>query len=323
MKETLINTQKKLDALKEIKVDEKVTIEGELILGEDISVFGTLSTKGRLKFNYGCRIVAWGNSSVEAWGNSSVVARGNSSVEAWGNSSVVARGNSSVVARGNSSVVAWENSSVEARENSSVEARENSSVEAWGNSSVVAWGNSSVEAWGNSSVVARGNSVVRIRCAIKNVVLYGFSVCFKPFDLKFKIEKKSKTTIIQNIEPLDYFKRNGIEKTKKIILYKRVSHDYKTQENTPNETLWLLGTIVVHPSWNPKEKECGEGKFHAVSRPYFADEFRSTKNDKYVAIEIECKDLYEWKDDPQYPHKIGFRRGRVLYDVDKFGKALK
>ena len=243
MKETLINTQKKLDALKEIKVDEKVTIEGELILGEDISVFGTLSTKGRLKFNYGCRIEAWGNSSVEARGN--------------------------------------------------------------------------------SSVVARGNSVVRIRCAIKNVVLYGFSVCFKPFDLKFKIEKKSKTTIIQNIEPLDYFKRNGIEKTKKIILYKRVSHDYKTQENTPNETLWLLGTIVVHPSWNPKEKECGEGKFHAVSRPYFADEFRSTKNDKYVAIEIECKDLYEWKDDPQYPHKIGFRRGRVLYDVDKFGKALK
>ena len=61
---------------------------------------------GNIAIVIGCRVVAWGNSSVVARGNSSVVARGNSSVVAWGNSSVVAWENSSVVARENSSVVA-------------------------------------------------------------------------------------------------------------------------------------------------------------------------------------------------------------------------
>mgnify|MGYP001617184426 CR=1 FL=1 len=48
---------------------------------------------GNIAVVIGCRVVAWGNSSV--------VARENSSVVAWGNSSVVARENSSVEAWGN------------------------------------------------------------------------------------------------------------------------------------------------------------------------------------------------------------------------------
>jgi len=251
-----------------------------------------------------------------------VVARGNSSVEAWENSSVEARGNSSVVARENSSVVARENSSVEAWGNSSVEAWGNSSVVARGNSSVVARENSSVVALGNSSVEAWGNSVVRIFRTVKKVALYGFSVCFKPFDLKFTIEKISKTAIIQNVKDVGFFERNGIKKTNKVVLYKKVSKDFLTQEGTHNETLWKIGTTVKHPSWNPKESECGEGKFHAVSRPYFADEFRNKHGDRYIAIAIDLKDIYEWKNNPSYPHKIGFRRGTVLFEVDKFGNKI-
>jgi hypothetical protein len=307
MKQKKITTQKELDKLKEIKIDESVFVQGTLELKSNLHVFGICTIDGRLTCRSGALVAALGNSSVEVWGNSSVVALGNSSV----------------VALGNSSVEVWGNSSVEARDNSSVVALGNSSVVAWDNSSVVAWDNSSVEALGNSSVVARDNSVIRIFQKVKEVILYGFSVCFKPIDLKFSIKKKSKTVIIQNIRPLDYFERNGIDKTKKIILYKRVSHDYKTQEDTANETLWLPKTTIEHPSWEPKLEECGQGKFHAVSKPYFADEFRSKQNDRYIAIAIDLNDLYEWKNNPSYPHKIGFRRGKVLHEVDKFGRRIK
>lgn len=97
----------------------------------------------------------------------------------------------------------------------------------------------------------------------------------------------------------------------------------KTQEGISNETLWGIGTTIEHPDWSPESSECGEGKFHAVSRPYFADEFRDGKGDKYIAIRIAAKDLYEWKDNPDYLHKIGFRACKVLYECDKFGRKIE
>ena len=212
---------------------------------------------------------------------------------------------------------------IKARGNSSVVARENSSVVAWENSSVVAWENSSVEARGNSSVEAWGNSVVRIFSAIKSLAIYGFSVLFMPFDLDFLFTYEKKTCKIQKIKPLLYLEREGIkEKDKGVILFKRVSKDFKTQENTENETLWEIGNTVTHPSWNPKTSECGEGKFHACSRPYFADEFRSTSGDRYIAIQIKIVDLFEWPN-ATYTHKIAFREGVVLYECNKFGEEIK
>jgi hypothetical protein len=259
------------------------------------------------------------------------LARENSSVEAWENSSVEAWGNSSVVARGNSSVEAWENSSVEAWGNSSVEAWGNSSVEAWGNSSVVARGNSSVVARENSSVVARENSsvvawenvVVRIFSdCVKKVVLYGFAVAIIAATLTVNIEKKSEHCHIQVTKELGWFERNAVEQTPTVTLYKRVSKDLKTQENTANETTWTIGTTLTVPNWNT-DSECGPGRFHACSRPYFCDEFRSKQGDRYIAVSIKLEDLHEWKDSPSYPHKIAFRMGKVLYECDKFGKELK
>src|SRR3990167_3545017 len=244
-------------------------------------------------------------------------ARENSRVEAWGNSSVVARGNSSVEARENSRVVA--------RGNSRVVARENSSVEAWGNSSVVARGNSSVEAWENSNVVARENVGVHLQSDFASVILFMYSVCWV-FSKKAKVEKKSdraNVIFVESLEGLDgWLEENAIDQSEKIILYKKVSKDFKTQEGTDNETLWGVGSIVTHKNWNPKNSECGEGKFHACSRPYFCDEFRNNNGDKYIAIEIKKDDLYAWPN-PVYPHKIAFREGKVLYECDKFGKEKK
>jgi hypothetical protein len=233
-------------------------------------------------------------------------ARENSSVEAWGNSSVEARENSSVEAWGNSSVEAWENSSVEARENSSVVARENSSVEARENSSVEAW----------------GNSCIRIQSEDCSVALWAFSVAYL-LTKKAKAALKSKTaTIIKPVKSEGvegWLEAEGIKPSKSVILFKRVSSDFKTQEREPNETLWTVGTTLTHPSWNPKESECGSGKYHACSRPYFCDEFRTIKGDRYIAIEIKKKDLYAWPN-AQYPHKIAFMAGTVLYECDRFGK---
>ncbi len=278
-------------------------------------------------------VVALGSSHVEAWESSHVEARGSSHVVAWGSSHVEARGSSHVEAResshveawGSSHVVAWGSSHVEARESSHVEAWGSSHVVAWGSSHVVAWGSSHVEAWGSSHVVAWGSVSVSVQSTISIVDLFGFSVAIL-VALSKNVHKKSKTATI--IKPVvewttkGWLEREGIKINKnKVILYKRVSKDFKTQEETKNETLWAVGTTLEHPTWKPETEECGEGKYHACSKGYFCDEFRSNDGDKYVAIEIAVKDLYAWKE-ASYPHKIAFRKGKVLYEVDKYGEKI-
>ena len=212
---------------------------------------------------------------------------------------------------------------VVARENSNVVARENSNVVALDNSNVVARDNSKVVALDNSNVVAWDNVGVRLYSKFATVVLYMFAVCWELS--KGKITKKSKTSTI--IKPVykkgvrGWLEKNAIENKTKIILYKKVSADFKTQENNKNETIWNIGKTLEHPDWSPKQSECGEGKFHACSRPYFCDEFRNEKGDRYIAIEIAKKDLYAWEE-PTFPHKIAFKKGRVLKEVNKFGKDV-
>jgi len=212
---------------------------------------------------------------------------------------------------------AWDNSSVVARDNSSVVAWDNSSVEAWDNSSAVARDNSSVE--------ARGCVSVHLQSDFATVALFAFAVCFAL--AKGKITRKSKTSTV--IHPktrrgvIGWLDANGVQDARSIIFFKKVSKDFKTQEGTSRETHWQVGSTMEHPEWDPKSDECGAGKFHACSRPYFCDEFRNgNPADRYVAVEIAKKDLYAWPN-PSYPHKIAFRRGTVLYECDRLGKPIK
>ena len=150
-----------------------------------------------------------------------------------------------------------------------------------------------------------------------------FAVCFM-FSVTKKL-KKSKTATIINpsyVNDIDKFiELHGMErKDEEFILYKRVSADFKTQEGTRNETVWLTGKTLEHTSWNP-ECECGEGKYYACPRPFFCDEFRNKKDDKYVAISVTRQDLHAHKS-PIYPHKIAFRKGKVLYEVNKKGEKI-
>jgi hypothetical protein len=127
-------------------------------------------------------------------------------------------------------------------------------------------------------------------------------------DVKLKDEIKEIKT--------PYLERFNVEtKGDKVYLYKRVSRDFKTQEGTENETLWMIGSTVEHPDWKPESSECGEGKFHACARPHWCSVFRSEKGDKFIKIEVDKKDIYEWKNNPQYPQKIGFREGKVVKEI--------
>jgi hypothetical protein len=157
-----------------------------------------------------------------------------------------------------------------------------------------------------------------------SLILKGYAVAQIPFSLKIKI-KKSKTAVIQRykIEP-DFFKRNEVPVKDGIcILYKRVSEDFKTLEGSSNETVWPVGTTLDHPNWNPGEQECGSGKFHACDIPAACDEFRYEKlDDKYIAVEVKISDTCQWQN-PEYPHKIAFRKGTVLYECDRNGKKIE
>ena len=184
-------------------------------------------------------------------------------------------------------------------------------------------GNSSVEAWGNSSVEARENSSVYNNSILSSIILAGYAAVWMINTAKSVIQKSNTSTIIipnQILTLNDWLNNQGIDITNgKVILFKRVSCDFKTQEDGKNETNWPIDTLVEHLNYNPITSECGEGKFHACSRPYFCDEFRNKKDDKYIAIEIDIDDLYVWPN-AIYKHKIAFRLGRVLYQCDKFGK---
>jgi len=106
-----------------------------------------------------------------------------------------------------------------------------------------------------------------------------------------------------------------------VILFKRVSRLFQTQENTKNETTWTPGVTLTVPGWNPRGKECGEGKFHACDTAQNCDEFLHEDGDRYIAIEVKREDLYAWIA-PQYKNKIAFRECVVLFECDVNGKRI-
>ena len=191
-------------------------------------------------------------------------------------------------------------------------------VRAWDNATVTASGNATVRASGDATVRAWDNAIVD---AYWNVVIRRYAP-----SVTVRIHS-SRVTIIEPIEIRDnedWLTFHGFDCAQNlVVLYKRVSSDFRTQEGTSHETKWIPGTIVTHSAWDPAQNECGASKFHAVARPWMADQFRWMKGDRYVAVEIDRSDLYAWRGTPDYPDKIAFRTGRVLYECDRDGNEIK
>ena len=222
-------------------------------------------------------------------------------------SRAVLSGSSSAVLWDSSRAVLWESSSAELRDSSSAVLRDSSSAVLRDSSSAVLWAQSTAH---HKSTVAPQ--------------LHGQSVCFHygaapaptAADDAIVIPVKERKGVEGWIEREGIVVADGA-----VILYKRVSAKFQTQEGTWNETTWTLGAEIVHPAWNPTSGECGEGKYHACSRPYFCDEFRNIPGDVYIAIRVAVADLYAW-DGGAYPHKIAFRAGTVLHQVDRWGDEI-
>lgn len=265
---------------------------------------------------------AYENSKVDAYNNSVVKAQRNSSVNSFHDATVFSMSQSTVTGYNNSTIIAKVDSIVKSFDNVNIFAYGWSNVKSFNNSKVKAYDNVSIKAFDNSEVEAYGNSVVRVEYDIKKLSLHGYSVLFMPYNSNFKFTKGRKCKVVKYKQE-KFIERNGVKKVKgSIILYKRVSKDFLTQERTLNETLWKIGSIVTHPNWNPTFRECGEGKFHACSKPFECDEFRYDDDDKYIAIKVKIADLYEWNNNPAYPKKIAFRKGKVLYEVDNLGNSI-
>jgi hypothetical protein len=210
--------------------------------------------------------------------------------------------------------------------NSRVEARESSSVEAWGSSRVVARESSSVVARESSSVEAWGRVSVHQKSSSAALSLYRQAVCFLYDGYGAPVIKGGTPTVIPVVSRsgnAGWLEDNAVvEVDEHVILFKRVSRDWLTQEGTENETTWVIGEVKDHPHWNPTEAECGAGKFHACSRAYFCDDFRSVSGDRYIAIKVAVSDLHSWPN-PQYYHKIAFKACVVLHEVDRWGEEVK
>ena len=214
------------------------------------------------------------------------------------------------------------NSTVDTSWGRHVVARGQAHVVAWEQAHVEAWEQAHVEARGQAHVEAREHTTTQVQSDDAVVLLFSFAIAVIAKAIKHRITKKSKTAHIQTWEPEPYLTREGIAvKAGTVILFKRVSSEFLTQEGKPWETKWTPGVTRTHPAWSPYGSECGQHKYHACSRPYFCDEFRSKTDDQYVAIQIAVKDLYEWPN-PHYPHKIAFRKGKVLYRCDRYGNKI-
>ena len=201
---------------------------------------------------------------------------------------------------------------------------ENATVRAWGSATVHASDSATVHASDSATVHASESATVRANSTGTVVYLLGQSSLFLAKKCKYTKGKQSTVVIPKVQSSLSvWLTENGAKQDKyNCVLFKRVSHDFKTQENKPNETLWAVGLTLDHPNWSPKTQECGGGKFHACPSPWFCDEFRSEVGDKYVAIKIAKKDLFLWTENPTYPHKIAFRKGIVMYECDLNGVEI-
>jgi hypothetical protein len=288
MKQIIVNTQAELDAIKKVEIGEEVIIKASLRLGIKLEVLGTIIFETSIDTSWDDRYLIAPTGSqpqIEARGSSQprIIARGSSQprIIAWESSQP--------------RIIAWESSQPR------IEARESSQPR--------------IEARGSSQVQGIG---IEVDTAI--VKLFGYAVLTTLANLKIKVTK-TKKSIWQKVKHIDWFENNAIEKKKKIILFKRVSKDFKTQEGQLYETTWTIGKTLEHPDWKPELEECNGNKFHACSWPYFCDDFRDIFGDRYIAIEIALKDTYAWPN-PQYPHKIAFRRGKVLWEVDRYGEKI-
>jgi hypothetical protein len=211
------------------------------------------------------------------------------------------------------------NGDFELRGSSSARLYDSSSATLYDSSSARLCGSSSATLYDSSSATLYGSS---------SATLYDASIAIieSPY---IKIRKASKQAQAIRRKPCpkitlkSWIAKTGVETDRQnMMIFKRVSIELKTREGTPDETLWTIGATLIHKSPNLESEECGGGKFHGCATPQDCDQFRDKPSDRYIAVSVPKKKAYAWPKNPQYPFKIGFTQGTVLYECDRNGKAI-
>jgi hypothetical protein len=330
MKTIYVTTQAEWDALPDSTENTVIEIRGKDIeircrKADCVYAYGSSTVRA-----YGSSTVtAYGSSTVRAYDSSTVTACGSSTVTAYGSSTVRACDSSTVRACGSSTVRAYDSSTVTAYDSSTVRACDSSTVTAYDSSTVRAYDSSTVRAYDSSTVTAYDSSTVRasgantiyVHSQYSTIDFIGLAIVFlKVLTDRVNGDRSRVFDAIPKPGVKAWAEREGVEvKDGAMVLYKRVSKHLKTQEGTRNETTWSIGETLEIANWRTPEEECGKGKFHACSLPAFCDQFRSETGDRYIAISVKVEDAHAWPGG-SYPHKIAFRKGVVLHEVDTHGR---
>ena len=269
-------------------------------------------------------VYASDSATVNAWGSATVRASYSATVNAWDSAMVYASDSATVNAWGSATVHASYSATVRAWDSVTVRAWDSVTVRAWDSVTVRAWGSATVHAWGSATVHASGSATVHASSSATKlyghedsvfILQNGSSVASTTKDVIVKIINKPATLEEWiNIKCLEHTSDG-------VIIYKRVSYDFKTQEGTKNETVWTIGREIEVPNLNPDEQEYEEGKFHACNKPWHCDEFRLNADDKYIAIKARREDM-EFYPNGIYPNQIAFKKGFVMYECDVDGNEI-
>ena len=110
-------------------------------------------------------------------------------------------------------------------------------------SSVVVKGSSSVVAWGNSSVVAWGQVATHYFSEDARLIAHDQAVIFQYINPARKANLKGDHVVKAKTPSTNeaWLSAHGVsvDTDGNVILFKRVSSEFKTQEDTCNETLWI------------------------------------------------------------------------------------
>jgi len=179
-----------------------------------------------------------------------------------------------------------------------------------GTAHVVAWGSAHVEARDSAHVVAWGSA---------HVVAWGRATCSKCSPLVDARGNVLDLTIFPKTVK-EWLSRFAINTEKdKVILYKGVDENYKTQTGTSMETSYKINSLVTCPDWSEDNIECGNG-LHFCHHPMCCEQFQAVKH--YLACSIKISDIRVYNGIPQYPDKIRAKACKVLYEVDRWGNKI-
>ncbi len=351
-KDIVIETQEEWDKIKEIKSDENVVVVTPVRLNCDVNVFGFLTINmlsssfclnalnlskitaqgfGKIIVHdavvhaYDSTVVFAYNSDVFAFGSSIIYGFFSSSIRSFGSSKIFAFHSSHVLGSHYSKIFLHHDSSACVQDHCTVVGINNSYITASGHCKIDLWDFAYASIDHFSSLSAHDFSCVRVLSSSCHLSLFGFSTGIIHNSSHFTI-KKEKNCVVKSIPfdtDYDFFLKHSIPiKKDKAIIFKSVSENFETQEGMPNQTKWEIGKTLVCKNFNPQLSECGEKKFHGVSHPIFAFEFRSDPNDRFIAIEVKVSDTFQWTN-PKYPHKIAFRKGKVLFECDITGRRIR